>query len=72
MTEIATQRKLILDHLKKGFTMTPMDGLRIAGTMKLATRVGELIKAGHPIVKEWFPLPNGKKVMSYKLKTLNP
>ena len=47
--------------------MTPLDGLRVAGTMKLATRIGELIKAGHPIIKEWLPLPNGKRVMSYRL-----
>lgn len=67
MTEIATQRKKILEHLSQGFTMTPLDGLRVAGTMKLATRIGELIKAGHPIIKEWLPLPNGKRVMSYRL-----
>ena len=47
--------------------MTPMDGLRVAGTMKLATRVGELIRAGHPIIKEWLTLPNGKRVKSYRL-----
>jgi hypothetical protein len=48
--------------------MTPLDGLRIAGTMKLATRIGELIRDGHPIVKEWLDLPNGKRVMSYRLQ----
>ena len=47
--------------------MTPMDGLRVAGTMKLATRIGELIKAGYPIVKEWLQLPNGKRVRTYRL-----
>lgn len=67
MTDKATQRKKILEHLSQGFIMTPLDGLRVAGTMKLATRIGELIRAGYPIEKEWLPLPDGKKVMSYRL-----
>lgn len=68
MDEILTQRRKILAHLQRGFTMTRLDGLRIAGTMKLATRIGELIRDGHPIVKEWLDLPNGKRVMSYRLQ----
>lgn len=68
MDEILTQRRKILAHLQRGFTMTPLDGLRIAGTMKLATRIGELIRDGHPIVKEWLDLPNGKRVISYRLQ----
>ena len=69
MTEIATQRTKILEYLMQGFTMTGLDGLRVAGTMKLATRVGELIKAGHPIIKEWITTTGEKpkRIMSYKM-----
>lgn len=70
MTEIATQRAKILEHLMQGFTMTGLDGLHVAGTMKLATRVGELIRAGHPIIKERIKVKSGKKtknIMSYHM-----
>lgn len=70
MTEIATQQRAILEHLQKGYIMTPKDGWKVAGTMKLSTRIGELIKKGHQIIKEPIIVMNGKKryrVMSYRL-----
>lgn len=66
-SEKITQQNKILALLKRGYILTPADAYREVGTMKLATRVGELIRKGHPILKIWKPLPNGKKVMSYKM-----
>lgn len=74
MTDVITQRKRILEYLSKGFTMTGIDGLAQAGTMKLATRIGELIRQGHPIVKEWITVTSGnrkKRIMSYRMKLDN-
>lgn len=68
MTDIMTQRKRILSYLSQGFIMTPLDGLSVAGTMKLSTRIGELIREGHPIEKEWLTTSSGKRIMSYRMK----
>ena len=68
MTDIMTQRKRILSYLSQGKIMTPLDGLSVAGTMKLATRIGELIREGHPIEKEWLTTASGKRIMSYRLR----
>ncbi len=70
MTDILSQQRAILEHLKKGHTMTPIDGWNVAKTMKLATRIGELIRKGYPIIKEWYYTKEGKKVMSYRLALL--
>lgn len=50
--EDKTQQELIIEVLKRGWT-SPLDALRYAGTMKLATRVGELRRAGNLIIDKW-------------------
>ena len=67
MADKQTQHKRILEYLKTGKVLTPLRALGVAGTMKLSTRVGELIRKGYPIVKEWYVTPNGTRVMSYRL-----
>lgn len=67
MADKKTQHTKILEYLNTGKRLTPLQAVRVAGTMKLATRIGELIREGYPIVKEWYRTPNGKKVMSYRL-----
>lgn len=47
-----SQRQDILDCLKKGWK-SPLDALNEAGTMKLATRVGELRRSGYVILDKW-------------------
>ena len=59
-----TQRNLILKALKKW--CSPLDALREAGTMKLATRVGELRLAGYKIQDRWCEA-NGKRFKTYRL-----
>ena len=39
---IQDQKAAILDLLKKGEVLTGLKALRLAGTMKLSTRTGEL------------------------------
>lgn len=70
MSEKQTQQKKILDYLRTGASLTPIQALDVAGTMKLSTRVGELIRKGYPIIKEWYQIPKGRKVMSSRLATL--
>ena len=58
-----TQRQLIIECLKKGW-ISPLDALKYAGTMKLATRVGELKAQGYLILDKWH---ESKKFKLYKL-----
>ena len=58
-----TQRQLIIECLKKGW-ISPLDALKYAGTMKLATRVGELKREGYLILDKWH---ESKKFKLYKL-----
>lgn len=67
MSDKQTQHKKIIEYLSKGNVLTPLEAIDVAGTMKLATRIGELIRQGYPIIKEWYKVPNGKKVMSYRM-----
>ena len=58
-----TQRQDIIKALKTGW-ITPLDALKQAGTMKLATRVGELRQQGYVILDRWH---ESKKFKEYKL-----
>lgn len=67
MSDKQTQQKKIVAYLNQGHVLTPLEAIGVAGTMKLATRIGELIRQGYPIIKEWYKAPNGKRVMSYRM-----
>ena len=58
-----TQKQEIIACLKKGWK-SPLDALKEAGTMKLATRVGELKSEGYLILDKWH---ESKKFKLYKL-----
>ena len=60
-----TQRQMIIDCLKKGW-ISPLDALKYAGTMKLATRVGEFKREGYIILDKWHP---SRKFKLYKMVT---
>lgn len=45
----AHQRDLILDHLMRGHTITPLEAYNLFGCMRLAARIHELRKSGHEI-----------------------
>jgi len=64
-----TQQKMILDYLKSGKTLSPLECLDKFGCMKLATRIGELKKQGVNIGSEWRQDFNtGKKWKDYWLE----
>jgi len=58
-----TQRQEIIKCLKRGWK-SPLDALKEAGTMKLATRVGELKRDGYLILDKWH---ESKKYKLYKI-----
>ncbi len=57
------QIQRIIDCLRSGWK-SPLDALREAGTMKLATRVGELRQKGYEIHDKW---DENSKFKLYKL-----
>ena len=58
-----TQYDLIVKCLKRGWK-SPANAYSEAGTMKLATRVGELRRKGYLILDKWHP---SKAYKLYKL-----
>jgi len=60
-----SQNEQIIKRLKKGWC-SPLDALRDCGSMKLATRVGELKKDGHKIIDKWVE-QGGKRFKCYRV-----
>lgn len=60
-----TQRQLLINQLRKGW-ISPLDALKYAGSMKLATRVGEYRREGYVILDKWHP---SRKFKLYKMVT---
>ncbi len=48
-----SQKTQILNYLKRGRAITPLEALRKFGCFRLGARVWELRRAGHNIVKGW-------------------
>ena len=63
----ATQCNRILDHMKKGLTITSLEALQMFGCMRLASRIHDLRVRGENIIVEKIKLANGKSVAQYKL-----
>lgn len=65
-----TQNEAILRRLQRGGLLLPLDALNDPDirTMKLATRIGELISEGHDIEKMDIGLDSGKTVKGYRLR----
>ena len=56
------------EHLAKVLRVwtSPLQALRLVGTMKLATRIGEMRRAGFQIQDRWQEA-DGKRFKSYRL-----
>lgn len=62
--QVKTQKHRIIAALRTW--ISPLDALHKAGTMKLATRVGELRREGHQIEDKW------SSDRAYKLYRIKP
>lgn len=63
-----TQSALILDHLKTGASITPIEALSRYGCFRLGARIYDLRKDGHTITTERYTTPHGAVVARYRLK----
>lgn len=61
---VRTQCQAIANHLRSGKSLTPLDGLKLCGTLRLSARIYDLKRSGMEIgqirVKR-----NGKSVAKY-------
>ena len=63
-----TQNDMVLSHLQKGLTLTPMQALTRFRTSRLAARVNDLKRAGHDIQKVMIRTNTGARVAQYAMK----
>lgn len=61
-----SQQQAIINCLRKGWK-SPLEALHEAGTMKLATRVGELRRKGYVILDKW---SDDRRYKLYKITQL--
>ena len=62
-----TQCSLILDHLERGNTLTPLDAFTLFNCLALHSRIAELRSRGFDIACEMVKTPSGKFVGQYSL-----
>jgi hypothetical protein len=67
MKTIQSQAKRILEYLKAGNGITPMDALDLFGCFRLGARIADLKKMGYDIVTERVKVEGGKYVARYHL-----
>ena len=56
-----TQNQQILEHLKKGLTITPLLALNLFGCFRLSARIYDLKQDGHDIIKRTITSDHGDK-----------
>ena len=66
MPENKSQTDLILEHLKQGHSITPLEALNMFGCFRLGARIWDLKDAGHNIITETEE-SEGKRYARYKL-----
>ena len=65
-----SQNQIILQRLQAGRTLTSLDALNDPELrcFRLASRISDLKKAGHPIEKMTVETNTGKRISAYRLK----
>lgn len=53
MKHTESQRSRLKAYLDEGHTINPLEAFKLIGTMKVSTRISELIQEGYPIKKTW-------------------
>ena len=62
-----SQASAILQYLKEGKGITPIDALNLFGCFRLGARIADLKKMGYDIVTERIKVEGGKYVARYHL-----
>ena len=67
--ESESQCRQIAEYLKKGYSITSLEALKLFNCMRLASRIWDLRERGYNIGKKMVTLPNNKRVCEYFLQT---
>jgi hypothetical protein len=62
-----SQGQLILNHLRAGKHLTPLEALKRFRCLRLSGRILELREAGYDIRTRMVRLSSGKRVASYRM-----
>lgn len=62
-----TQNAMILDYLRAGNEITPLEALEKFGCLRLAARIADLRATGQNIDSRIHHEPNGKRWAAYRL-----
>ncbi len=63
----ASQERMILEALKKGESLTPLESLKRFGCLRLGARIWDLKRKGHDVKKSIVKTASGKRVAQYFL-----
>jgi len=70
ISHTASQRERLKALLDEGMSINPLEAFKLIGTMKLASRISELIQSGYPVKKSWKTVKNrfgeDVRVMEYR------
>lgn len=67
-TAVISQSEQILDYLKNGGKLTPIDALKKFGCFRLGARIYDLKQRGYNIHAEIITTDKGKHVAQYSMK----
>lgn len=67
MTEKASHEQQILEYMKAGKAITPIEALRMFGCFRLGARIYDLKRRGAPVSRRLVTAPNGKRYAEYFL-----
>ena len=67
--ESESQCSKIAEYLKKGYSITSLEALKLFGCMRLASRIWDLRVHGYNIGKKIITTPTNKRVCEYFLQT---
>ena len=62
-----SQTQRILDHLKRGFSITGMDALEKFDCWSLPKRISDIQKMGYTVNRVWVKTASGKKIKKYSI-----
>jgi len=62
-----TMESRLLKLLRRKW-VTPLSALEAVGCLSLSQRAGSFARQGYAVAKRWVDLPNGKRVMSYRIQ----
>ena len=67
--EFPTQKSIVRQHLLDGYSITPLEALRLCGSLRLSAIVFKLREEGLPIITEKIQVSPRKRVAQYFLPT---